>query len=85
MPFVEVLLTDGLTGEVAGQDGLNVGGGIEPIEEGGAFLVRGETLVEFIAQGAREAGDFTVASHNCFERFHQCYSGVPRPSAEGSF
>jgi hypothetical protein len=42
-------------------------------------------LVEFIAQGAREAGDFTVASHNCFERFHQCYSGVPRPSAEGSF
>jgi len=24
----------------------------------------GEALIEFVAQGAREAGDFSVASHN---------------------
>ena len=62
-PFIEVLFGDWLAGEVAGQDGLDVGGGIEPIEEGGTVLVVGEAAVEFIAQGAREAGDFTIASH----------------------
>ena len=68
-PFIEVLFGDWLAGEVAGQDDLDVGGGIEPIEEGGTVLVRGEAAVEFIAQGARETGDFTVASHNQGEEF----------------
>jgi hypothetical protein len=60
---VEVLQADGLTGEVTGQEVLDHGGGIEPIEEGGAILVAGEALVELIAQEARKAGDFAVASH----------------------
>jgi hypothetical protein len=34
-----------------------------PFEKLGTVLVSGEALGEFIAQGAREAGDFTVASH----------------------
>jgi hypothetical protein len=65
-PFVKILFADGLAGEVTGQEVLDVGGGIKPIEEGVAILVMGEAAVEFIAQGAREAGDFTVASHNWF-------------------
>jgi hypothetical protein len=63
-PFVEVLPADGLASEVAGQELLDIGGGIKPIEECATVLVLGEAAVEFIAPGAREAGDFTVASHN---------------------
>jgi len=64
-PFVEILFGDGLAGKVAGQDDLDVGGGIEPIEEGSAVLVGGETLVEFSAESEGQAGDFSFALHNC--------------------
>jgi hypothetical protein len=63
-PFMEILLTDRLAGKVAGQEGFDIGGGIEPIEKGGVVLVPGEAAVEFIAPGARETGDFTFAGHN---------------------
>jgi hypothetical protein len=63
-PFMEVLFADGLTGKVAGQHGLDIGCGIEPIEEGAAVLVMGEAAVEFVAQGARQTGDFSFAKHN---------------------
>jgi len=63
-PFIEILFGDGLAGKVAGQDGLDVGRGIEPMEEGGAVLVGGETAVEFSAEAARQAGDFSFTLHN---------------------
>jgi len=74
-PFVEVLFGDGLAGEVAGQDGLDVGRGIEPLEEGGAVLVGGEALIEFDAEGGGQAGDFTFALHNSLF----CYGALWRP------
>ena len=37
------------------------GSGIEPVEEDAAILVVGEAAVEFVAQGARETGDFSFA------------------------
>jgi hypothetical protein len=63
-PFIEVLFADGLASEVAGQEVLDLGGGIEPVEEDTAILVVGEAAVEFIAHGARETGDFSFAKHN---------------------
>jgi len=63
-PFIEVLFADGFASEVAGQEVLDVGRGIEPVEEDAAILVVGEAEVEFIAQGARETGDFSFAKHN---------------------
>ena len=64
-PFIEVLFGDGFAAKVAGQDGLDLGRGIEPSEDGGGVFVRGETLVEFRAESERQAGDFTLAWHNC--------------------
>ena len=85
-PFIEVLFGDWLAGEVAGQDDLDVGGGIEPIEERGAVLVVREALVEFIVQGAREAGDFSVASHNQGEEFRTSTAlGIPNVGSGLSF
>ncbi len=63
-PFIEILFGDGLTGKVAGEDGLDVGGGIEPIEEGAAVLIGGETTVEFSTEGKRQAGNFSFTLHN---------------------
>jgi len=74
-PFVEILFGDGLAGKVAGQNGLDVGRGIEPLEEGGAVLVGGETLVEFRAESEGQAGDFTFALHNSLF----CYGALWRP------
>ena len=77
-PFIEILFGDGLAGKVAGQDGLDVGGGIEPSEEGGAVLVGSETLVEFSAESERQAGDFTFASHKQGEGFRTSTAfGIP--------
>jgi hypothetical protein len=64
-PFGEVLLGDGFGFEVLLEDGFRFGEGIEPADEiflGIAFV---EAVVEFFADGAREAGDFASAG-----RFH---------------
>jgi hypothetical protein len=62
-PFIEVLLADGARGKFRGQEGPNRRQGVEPGQEGPGGLVVGETVVEFVAQGLGEAGDFRGLSH----------------------
>jgi hypothetical protein len=62
-PLGEVGRGEGLGGELGGEDGLDLGEGIEPVEEGGAGLVVEEAAVELVANGGGEAGDFSGASH----------------------
>ena len=65
-PFAEVLFADGVAAKLGGEDGLNLGEGVEPGEQGLAKLGVGEAVVELFAEGEREAGDFAVAGggHN---------------------
>jgi hypothetical protein len=65
-PFAEVLFADGVAVELGGEDGLDLGEGVEPGEEGLARLGVGEAVVELGAKGFGEAGDFAVArgAHN---------------------
>jgi len=62
-PVGDVLLANGLAVEGLAEDGFDVGDGVEPFDEiaggGGAF----EAAVEFVADGAGEAGDFGDAGH----------------------
>jgi len=54
-PFVEILLGDGPAAELLGEDGFDLGEGVNPGEE---LLVRfsiGEAPVEFLANGVGEA------------------------------
>ena len=60
-PFAEVLLGEGVPGELLFEDGLNLGEGVEPGEEGFAGLGVLEAAVELFAEGEGEAGDFAVA------------------------
>ena len=57
-PFVEVLFGYRPAGEVGGQDDLDVGVGVEPIEEARAGFAVIKAAVEFVADGAGETGDF---------------------------
>jgi hypothetical protein len=43
------------------EDFLDLGEGVEPGEEFGGFLAIVEALVEFLADGGGEAGDFAAA------------------------
>jgi hypothetical protein len=58
------LFANGLAAKVAGQDGFDLGQGVEPVEDGAAVQVIGEAAVEFMAQGARKTGDYSFAEHN---------------------
>ncbi len=60
-PFGEVLFSDGAAVEVGGEDGLDLGEGIEPGEEGGGGLAVVEAGIELVADGGGEAGDFAGA------------------------
>jgi len=62
-PLGEVGRGDGLGGELGGEDGLDLGEGVEPLEEGWAWLVVEEAAVELVADGEGEAGDFSGAGH----------------------
>jgi hypothetical protein len=44
-PLGEVLRADGLGAEISGEDGLDLGGGIKPSDEGPGFLAILEALV----------------------------------------
>jgi hypothetical protein len=60
-PVAEVLFADGVALKLGGQDGFDLGEGVEPGEEGVGGLVVGEAAVELFAEGAGETGDFAGA------------------------
>ena len=63
IPFGEVLGADGDAGEVFCEDGLDFGKGVEPFDEFYAGFAVVEALVELVAEGAGETGDFAGAFH----------------------
>ena len=63
VPFGEVLGADGDAVEVFGEEGLDFGEGVEPLDEVHAGFAVVEALVELVAEGARETGDFAGAFH----------------------
>ena len=67
VPFGEVLRADGDAVEVFGEDGLDFGEAVEPLDEVHAGFAVVEALVELVAEGAGEAGDFAGAFHNLSE------------------
>ncbi len=60
-PLAQVLGADGGALKVPGEDLLDLGEGIEPLEQFRAFLGLFEAGVEFFAEGGGEAGDLAVA------------------------
>jgi hypothetical protein len=60
-PMGEIDFVDGLAVEVVGEDGLDFREGVEPGGELLGFLAVVEALVELVADGAGEAGDFALA------------------------
>jgi hypothetical protein len=58
-PFGEVLVADGFACEVALEDGLDFGHGVEPEEEEGAGFAIEDAEVELFADGVGEACDFS--------------------------
>jgi hypothetical protein len=64
-PFGEVGLIDGASVEVGGEGVFDFGEAVEPVDEAGAGLAIGEAVVEFFADGAREAGDLPVRVMGC--------------------
>ena len=67
IPFGEVLGADGDAVEVFGEDGLDFGEGVEPLDEVHAGFAVVEALVELVAEVVREAGDFAGAFHKIHE------------------
>jgi hypothetical protein len=67
VPFGEVLGTDGDAGEVFGEEGLDFGEAIEPLNEVHTGFAVVEALVELVAEVAGEAGDFAGAFHHLNE------------------
>jgi hypothetical protein len=61
-PLVEVLFIDGAALEVFDQDFFDVGIAIKPVEDFGGGGAIDEVLVEFVADGFGEAGDFADSS-----------------------
>ena len=64
VPFGEVLGADGDAVEMFGEEGLDFGEGVEPLDEVHAGFAVVEALVELVAEGAGETGDFAGAFHN---------------------
>ena len=62
-PFGDVLGCDGASVELAGEDGLDLGEPVEPLQDGFGFEAIFETGVELSADLAGEAGDFTDTCH----------------------
>ena len=66
-PFAQVLLADGDAGEVGLHDLLDLGQGVEPGEQLGAWLGAIEAFIQLVADKAGEAGDFAVAGAHNFD------------------
>jgi hypothetical protein len=62
-PVREVLLVDGAAAEAGVEHLFHLAVRIEPFDETDTLLAIVETAVEFVADVAREAGDFAVAGH----------------------
>ena len=60
----EVLGNDGVSLEEFAEDLLDLGEGVEPLDEGDARDVALEPAVEFLPDVIGETGDFSVTSHN---------------------
>src|SRR5207249_396302 len=58
-PVGEVLLSDGTAIEFFGEEGFDFRQRIEPGEEGGGWFFVLQAAVELLAQGARQASDFS--------------------------
>ena len=69
-PFGEVLLGDAAAGVVLREDALGFGFGVEPGEEFVAGDAVVQAVVEVVAEGEREVGDFAVTG--CSHRSVQC-------------
>ena len=67
VPFGEVLRADGDAVEMFGEDGLDFGEGVEPLDEVNAGFAVVEALVELVAERAGETGDFAGAFHKISE------------------
>jgi len=63
VPFGEVLRADGDAGEMFGEDGLDFGEAVQPLDEVHAGFAVVEALIELVAELVREAGDFAGAFH----------------------
>jgi len=63
LPLGEVDLVDGVSFEISFKDFFDFGEGVEPGDESDAGFAIIEAAVEFFAEVAGEAGDFTVESH----------------------
>jgi hypothetical protein len=62
-PLVKVLLGDLPAGEIALKDCVDLGEGVEPLDETTGFFAVGETAVELGADFARETSYFAGSSH----------------------
>lgn len=60
-PGGEVLLVDGASIEVPGEDFFNSGQVVEPGQDGWAAMAIRQTLVDFLTNGVRKTGNFTDA------------------------
>ena len=63
VPFGEVLRADGDAVEVFGEEGLDFGEAVQPLDEVHAGFAVVEALVELVAKLVGEAGDFAGAFH----------------------
>jgi hypothetical protein len=55
------LFGEGLASEVSGEDGLDLGEGIEPFEDGAAGHAILKAAVQLVAESVGKAGDFAFA------------------------
>ena len=67
VPFGEVLGADGDAGEMLGEEGLDFGEAVQPLDEVHAGFAVVEALVELVAKRAGETGDFAGAFHKINE------------------
>jgi hypothetical protein len=58
LPFCEIAGSDGPAVEMFAEDCLNFGKGVQPIENGIGWLAVMEPLIDFVAEGVRETGEF---------------------------
>ena len=62
-PFGNILGSDGMAVEIGDNESLDLGQGVEPIDESDGRFAGVEAEVQFFQNLRREAGDFSVAVH----------------------
>jgi hypothetical protein len=62
-PFGDTLLADGASAEFALQGGFNFREIIDPFDQAFPRFAVAQALIQFLAHGLGEAGDFTIAAH----------------------